>query len=342
MTIAENQELKTLTTMRVGGPARYVLTIMDKEDISDAVHFAESKRLPLLVLGGGSNIIFPDHGFDGVIALMRNKGISFSEKEGNKSVKVTAQAGEIWDDVVLTTIQKELYGLENLSYIPGTVGAAPVQNIGAYGREAKDVIESVEVFDTQKQEFFILSNKECLFGYRDSIFKHHEGKHLIVVSVNFLLAADKDVSLSYQDLAAELARQGISDPTARHIRDAVITVRKSKLPEVSEVGTAGSFFKNPVISREEHDRLVKKFPTAKFIELPDGTVKVSAAWLIEHVGGWKGYRKGDAGIYAKHSLVLVNYERAEAKEIISLAEKVEKTIFDETKIVLEREVVVLK
>ncbi len=339
MNLEEQVPLKSLTTMRTGGSAQFVAHITSVQDIEDALKFADSKQIPTMIIGGGSNMVAPDHGFAGVVLLMKSKGITFEEK-GNDVVRVVVAAGESWDTLVSETTKREFYGLENLSYIPGTVGGACVQNIGAYGSEIKDAIESVEVFDRSTFKVHVFTKDECHFGYRDSIFKHQDGKNFIVTGASFLLSKKPYQNLSYKALSDYLTQHAISEPSAIEIRNAVIAIRKEKLPEITDVGTAGSFFKNPIIDTSVADALKAQFPQLPLIPLKGGMVKVPAAWLIENIGGWKSYRKGNAGVYEKHALVLVNYKDASAKDIISIAIQIEESVFRKTGIRLEREVIV--
>lgn len=320
--------------MRVGGVARYFFTITNEHDLSAALAFTQERNLPFFVLGGGSNTIIPDEGFSGVVAKMEMKGIRFEEEDENVVVAI-AEAGEDWDGLVAATVERGLYGLENLSAIPGTVGAAPIQNIGAYGIEAADVIEWVEVFDPATMHTRRMTPRECAFGYRDSFFKTDEGKKLIVLRVAFRLSRDGKLFMEYDDVQKYFVDYDLT-PNLAMLRRAIIAIRASKLPDMH---TAGSFFKNPIISKEQARALKERYPDAPCHSIDDG-VKVSAAWLIEHVGGWKGYREGAVGVYEHHALVLINYGTGTSAELFSLAEKIVDSIKSKTGITLEQEVCV--
>jgi len=340
MNCEENVILAEHTTMKVGGPARYFFTAKDTDDIKEAVLFARRKNLPVFILGGGSNAVFRDQGFNGVVIAIKNKGIFFENISGGKT-RMIANAGEDWDFVVRRTVENNLYGLENLSLIPGTVGGAAVQNIGAYGKEARGSIEWVEVFDMNTMQTRILQNKECEFGYRQSIFKTEKGKDLIVAKVAFLLEPDGDLFLGYKDIKHFFESGNVSSPTLKQVRDAIITIRKNKLPDIKKFGTSGSFFKNPIVCPEKAKELKNKYPDMPHTFCEDGNVKISAAFLIDYIGGFKGARDGNVGVYDKHSLVLVNFKNAKAEELLLLSENIKNEIKNKTEIVLEEEVIIV-
>ncbi len=339
--ILENIPLQEYTTFRIGGPARYFVCAETIEDVRDSLAFAHAKKIPVFILGGGSNILVSDEGFSGLVIKMEIVGIDIDKET------ITAGAGVNWDKLVACTVEKNLHGLENLSLIPGTVGAAPVQNIGAYGAEVKDAIAWVEVLDKESWEMKKLSKEECAFGYRTSIFKKPEGKKYIITRVAFALAKNGKANFEYKDLKSYFAKQEIASPAAHQVREAVIVIRNQKLPDVKKLGTAGSFFKNPIVSKEKLAELLKKFP--EIVSFPvsnssyakaseDDFVKISAAWLLDKVCGFKGYREGDVGSYQNQALVLVNFGSASAKDIKSLAAKMSVCALEKTGIVLEQEV----
>jgi len=340
MNCEENVILAKHTTMRVGGPARYFFTAKDTDDIKEAVSFARRKNLPVFILGGGSNTVFRDQGFNGIIISIKNKGIIF-ENEINGQVRVIADAGEDWDFVVRQTVENNLYGLENLSLIPGTVGGAAVQNIGAYGKEVRESIEWVEIFDMNTTQTRILQNKECEFGYRQSIFKTEKGKDLIVIKIAFLLEPDGDLFLEYKDIKHFFESGNVSSPTLKQVRDAIITIRKNKLPDIKKFGTSGSFFKNPIVCPKKVKEIKNKYPDMPHTFREDGSAKISAAFLIDSIGGFKGTSDGNVGVYDKHSLVLVNFKNATAKELLLFSEKIKNKIKNKTGIILEEEVVII-
>jgi UDP-N-acetylmuramate dehydrogenase len=274
---------------------------------------------------------------DKLVAYINIKGISIDNQDNN-SVYLTVNAGENWHDFVLWCISENYGGLENLSLIPGNVGTCPIQNIGAYGVEVKDTITKVEgiYIDTEKRVEF--SNAACNFGYRNSIFKNEEKGKIILTSVSFKLTKNKHkLTTSYGAIETELSIKNIETPTIKNISDAVIAIRKSKLPAPKEIGNSGSFFKNPVISHRQFLALQQNFPAVPSYTVSKTEVKVPAGWLVEQAG-FKGKRFGDAGVHAKQALVLVNYGNASGKEIQQLAQKIQKTVLDKFSISLEIEV----
>lgn len=330
--IQEQVPLAPFTTMRVGGNACFFMRVSTVEELSEAVLWAREKGLPVFILGGGANTLVAQEGFSGLVIKIEIKGIAY---EGNR---VTASAGEWWDDVVRDVVAHDLWGIENLSLVPGTVGGAVVQNIGAYGVEARDTIFSVEALDIEKIQIKTFLNSECEFGYRESIFKRD--KNLIVLRATFELKKDAEPNINYEDVKKYFEKSRVSAPSLLQIREAIIAIRSAKMP-VPPLGTAGSFFKNPVVDMVMYETLKTQFSDIKANIQGDKTVKLSAAWLIDHVGGWRGYRKGDAGVHEKQALILVNYGNASADEIISLAREIKKDIKEKTNVMLEEEVEVL-
>ncbi len=335
MIIQENVPLAPFTTFRIGGSARFFAQAQSISDIQEALEFASGKNpsgqvLKIFVLGGGSNILISDAGFDGLVIKNEVKGI-FEEKvegeaDGQTRERIIASAGESWDTLVKYTVEiKNLYGLENLSAIPGTVGASPVQNIGAYGIEVKDLIEWVEVYNPTTKEIEKLSNADCRFGYRDSIFKH-ERKNNVILRVAFLLTQNGKLSIDYKDLKRYFAEQAIV-PLLHTVREAIISIRKNKLPDLSKLGTAGSFFRNVVVSQAEYQNLLKKFPLVPAFSVnasydpKDGSVKVPVGWVLDKICGFKGVRRGDVGVYQNQALVLVNFGQGTALEVKKLADE---------------------
>jgi UDP-N-acetylmuramate dehydrogenase len=277
-----------------------------------------------------------------VLAIAALMGVTFEEVETDV-VRATVAAGEDWDQLVAATVTKGLHGLENLSYIPGSVGGAVVQNIGAYGVEIKSCVESVEVLDTLTEQLVQFPNSVCDFAYRDSLFKrdrNEHGKRYVVTGVTLLLKKNGPVVLSYKDLEAVFTTAHIV-PTVQSVRDAVISIRKKKLPDPKILPTAGSFFKNPIITTEQVAVLQKEYGEPSGVAVAANTFKISAAWLLEHVGNFKGVRQGDAGVYDLHALVLVNHGHATAREIFVLAKKMRDEVSAKTHIVLEPEVVLV-
>jgi UDP-N-acetylmuramate dehydrogenase len=338
MKIRENVSLKDYTTFRIGGKARYFTDVQSEAELKEAVMFSSREKIPVFILGGGSNTLVSDGGFSGLVIRIGIQGIS-SEDRGGK-VKVRVGAGEDWDQFVSRMVSKGLFGVENLSYIPGIVGAAPIQNIGAYGSEVKDTIEAVEVFDTEILEMKTLTNSKCGFGYRTSIFKTEIGRKWIVTSVIFKLSKKGIPNISYKDVALYFTqnRKGL---TLSSIRDAVIAVRKGKLPDVKNIGTAGSFFKNPIITRDKYEELKATFGEIPGVLISGVSVKVPAGWLLDHIGGFRDVRRGDAGVWNRQALVIVNLGKATSKNILSLASVMREKIKKETGITLEPEVVIV-
>lgn len=330
--------LKEYTTMKTGGNARYFFVAKSINDVKEAVVFAKNKNLTFFILGGGSNVIVSDDGLGGVVIKMEIGGITF-DNTGKNTVMVTAGGGVEWDCLVEEAVNKNLYGLENLSLIPGTVGAAPVQNIGAYGVEAGDVISFVEVLDTDTMEIKRITNTQCLFGYRDSLFKSEKGKNFVILSVVFNLKKKGELNMRYKDIEEYFLKKNI-EPNIKSLRSAIIEIRTSKLPDMEKVGTVGSFFKNPIITEERLEMLLNTYPDLKYF--PEGeSFKVSAAWLLDKVGKWKGVRKGSACVYEHQALVLINCGGSTTKEIISLANEMQNNIKEKTGVSLEFEVVIL-
>jgi UDP-N-acetylmuramate dehydrogenase len=345
MKLQEHFNLKEYNTFGIDARCRFFIETKSASDINMLMLFRSQNKYPLLFLGGGSNILFTKD-FPGGVIKMSSRGIE-KKKETGEYVFVTAQAGELWDDFVSHCVEQGWAGVENLSLIPGTVGAAPIQNIGAYGVEVKDSIESVRIIELPSGKERWLYNEDCRFSYRDSIFKNELKDHFIILEVTFRLRKTKDIDpyrsgilcLDYGDISRELNMAGILHPGLKDVRDTVIRIRRSKLPEPSEIGNAGSFFKNPVIQAELKDELIVQFPLMPCFENPGG-FKVPAAWLIEQCG-WKGKRLGNAGVNEKQPLVLVNYGNATGLEILELAEAVRNSVEVKFGIRLEFEVNIL-
>lgn len=339
MNIKENVILAPYTTFRIGGPARYFCEVTSIDELREALEFSKKNGLRFFILGGGSNILISDEGFNGLVVKMGIKGLEFKD-EGNYST-LSVGAGEDWDGVVATAVGRNLGGIENLSLIPGTAGAAVYQNIGAYGVELKDVLESAEVLDTNSGEIKVFYNKDCGFEYRDSIFKHKEGTNLkdcrIILRVNLRLYKNQEAKSDYPDLAKTFEGK---KPSMSEVRNAVIKIRRNKLPYPNEVSNAGSFFKNPVVAKDYFEKITIDHPDLKGFKLGGGMIKLSAAQLIEKCG-WKGKICGNVGVSEKHSLVLVNHGNGTSKEITDLANEIKQTVGDQFKIDLEPEIEVI-
>ena len=340
MTIERNVSLKELTTFKLGGPARYFCRARSVDDLRGAVEFARKEKLPLAVLGGGSNVLVPDRGFDGLVVKMETLGITFTDRPRGR-VLVTAAAGEDWDYLVSLAVNKGLWGVENLSGIPGTVGGAPVQNIGAYGAELKDVVGFVEVFDTQTFKLRKLRKRDCGFSYRHSVFKTPLGRKFIITAVGILLNKKGGPHLDYKDLAAFFAGRK-RPPALPEVRRAVLEIRGRKFPDLKTCGTAGSFFKNPLVSKKTYRELLKRFPALPSFPAVAGRVKLPLGWIIERICGLKGARDGKVGTFEKQALVLVNHGGASACDVAIFADKIARSVKEKTGLNPEWEVVRLE
>ncbi|OSZ81603.1 UDP-N-acetylenolpyruvoylglucosamine reductase [Chitinophagaceae bacterium IBVUCB2] len=333
MQIQENISLQPYNSFGIGAKARKFASFKSTEELS-AFLTTESK-LPLLVLGGGSNILFTKD-FDGLVLKNEIKGIKKID-EDDEFVYVQSGSGENWHQFVLLCIENNWAGVENLALIPGCVGASPMQNIGAYGVELKDVFHELKAFHRKEKTNYTFSLNDCDFGYRESIFKRKYKDEFVITSVTFRLRKQPIFNTSYGAIEQELERLTISELSIKAVAEAVINIRSSKLPDPKEIGNAGSFFKNPEINNEQFLILQKEFPGIIGHTLPSGNIKLAAGWLIEQCG-WKGYRKGDAGCHAKQALVLVNYGNAKGDEIYNLSEAIFQSVKKKFGVMLEREV----
>lgn len=330
----ENHSLRSHNTFKIEAQARFYFEFTEVDELK---HFIESgsclRKNKTLIAGEGSNILFLSD-FDGLVIHPKISGMR-QVNEDSRNVWIEAGAGEIWDEFVNYCVGLQLGGIENLSLIPGTVGAAPVQNIGAYGQEVANVIERVRGFDLERNEEVEYSNRECCFGYRDSIFKRTLNNRFVITSVVFKLNKFPEYRLDYGNLKEQVNQRG--GITLENIRYAINEIRMSKLPDVKELGSAGSFFKNPVISVRLAEELKTKYGEIPMYNASDGEVKIAAGWLVEQCG-WKGFREGDVGVHGKQALVLVNYGNATGKEIFVLSERIMQTVLDKFGVELEREV----
>jgi len=334
--LLRNVPLKGFNTFGMQYCADYMLHIKSEAEIMQFIDSDLIKIKPLLILGGGSNLLFTGD-FHGIVIHPDIQGI-FVEEEYSDHVIVSAGAGVNWDKFVEWAVNRNLRGIENLSYIPGTVGATPVQNIGAYGEEIKDYIAGVRSISLENGSVRNFSNSECRFGYRDSIFKNELKGKFLITRVLFNLSKDRKYNLNYGTLKQEVKQSG--EISLKSIRETVIKIRKEKLPDPDIRGNAGSFFKNPVVVREAAELLKKEFPDLPVYPNESGMAKVSAAWLIEKCG-WKGKRVGDAGVYEKQALIIVNYGKATGTEILELSERIRESVRLKFGIMLEREVEVI-
>lgn len=335
MTIHPDYNLKDLNTFHISAKAAFYVEVRSIDDLSAAVNFANEKNLDILVLGGGSNLLFT-RDFDGIVMKMAIKGFE-KIKEDDDAAWIRIGAGEDWHRTVVKCVDSGLGGLENLSLIPGTVGAAPMQNIGAYGVEIKDVFDSLEAFEIKSGNTKKFDLLDCEFGYRSSVFKKELKGKYIITHVTLMLHKKEMFNTSYGALQTALATHGVKELSLKAISEAVISVRQSKLPDPKEIGNAGSFFKNPIVPLDDYEKLKKTFPELPAFPDEQQKVKLSAAWLIEQCG-WKGKRFNDAGVHVNHALILVNYGDATGDEIKTLAEKIQNSVFEKFGIELEPEV----
>ncbi len=308
--------LRSFNTFGIEARARDYLRITSTAQLQAALADPARAAMPRLVIGGGSNLLLT-RDVDALVLHMGNLGKEILPGDA-AHVHVRAAAGETWHEFVQWTLAQGLGGLENLSLIPGTVGAAPIQNIGAYGLETKDVFHSLTALDPATNTLVTMDRAACRFGYRDSIFKQPDGRHLIITDVTFALPRAWQPNLQYGELAGALQEQGIAAPTARQVADAVIAVRRRKLPDPAVIGNAGSFFKNPVVTAEQCAALLARFPALVHHRQADGSEKLAAGWLIDQCG-WKGRTLGAAGVYPKQALVLVNNGGATGADVQRLA-----------------------
>jgi UDP-N-acetylmuramate dehydrogenase len=334
--IQENVPLSPLTTLRIGGPARFFAEAHEEEEVLAAFSFAERRSLPLFILGGGSNALVADEGFPGLVVHVALKGVTWRD-EGD-DVVVTARAGEDWDGLVSQCVERDLAGVECLSGIPGSVGGTPIQNVGAYGQEVSETITSVRAFDRLAREFTELSNDQCQFSYRTSVFNTTDRNRYVVTAVTYALKPHGEPSIRYPDLKNFFSNVS-TPPSLGLTREAVRGIRAQKAmliaPDDPDCRSAGSFFKNPVITSGAFARVKEIVLERNLIgaaeQIPnfpagDGKVKVPAAWLIERAGFHKGYNRGAVGISSKHTLAIVNRGGATAREVIGLMKEIQERV----------------
>ncbi len=331
MNIRKDIKLSNYTTLKIGGVARYFVEIGTRQDLREAVSFAKSKKLSIFVIGEGSDILISDKKFNVLVIKLTNKDMHF------KGGHVVSSAGIKWDRLVQTCVDKSLQGIECLSGIPGTVGAAPVQNVGAYGQELKDTLVKVEVYDVKTDEFKSLNNKDCTFSYRESIFKNPNYKNrYIIFEVTLKLKEKGTPNVSYESLKKYLSDNKIKTINLIEVRDAILVIRHQKLDDPMEIPNAGSFFKNPIIEVREFENIQKKFP-----DIPNFTngkqIKLFAGWLIEKCE-WKGKKIREVGVSKRNALVLINYGKGTAEDMEKLARKVTENVYQKFGIMLESEV----
>lgn len=332
--IRADQSLKPFNTFGIEVKAAFFVSVHSDAELEQALAWAATQNLRVLVIGGGSNLLLTADLTDVLVVRMASRGMRLLEEVGDR-VLLEAEAGEPWHPFVLQTLELGLAGLENLSLIPGTVGAAPMQNIGAYGVEIKDVFAGLTALDRDTLQVRNFSVAECAFGYRDSLFKRQPGRW-VILRVRFTLSRSAALHLDYGPVRQRLAEQGIDEPKPKDVSAAICSIRREKLPDPAELGNAGSFFKNPVVTAPVLDAIRREHPDVVAYPQADGGFKLAAGWLIERAG-WKGYRDGDAGVHRLQSLVLVNYGGASGQELYALAQRIRDDIQARFGVALEME-----
>lgn len=336
MKLLSNEPLCRHTTLRTGGLARWMIEAETEEQIREGVSWATGAGISILVLGGGSNVLAADAGFDGLVLKVASRGmISHPALDGK--TEVIAEAGEEWDGLVEFSVQRGLFGLENLSLIPGRVGGAVIGNIGAYGAEIRDSLLWADALDIRTQTLRRFIAEECEFGYRRSVFKSLEGRQFIVTRAAFGLRGAGEANTSYRDVAEWFAASGVLRPSPAEVREAVVAIRRRKMPDPAQVGTAGSFFKNPVIGRAEYERLTAQYPGLPGQEDSSGRMKVPLGWVLDKVCGLRGARRGPVGTHAGQALVIVN-EGGSAAQVEAFADEIAQQVRERTGIRIEWEV----
>ncbi len=326
MKILENYDLTKLNTFGVHARAKFFVELQDESSLKELFATSEFQNNEKLFLGGGSNVLFTQD-FDGLVILNKLKGIEILA-ESAEDVLIRAMSGEIWHDLVIFAVERGYWGIENLSFIPGTVGAAPMQNVGAYGAELHSVLENVETYEIKTGKKKIFGKEECELGYRDSIFKNRLKGEYFISAITLRLSKIPNPQITYKHLKEYLEKntKGISEiKNPKDISDAVTAIRRSKLPDPVEIGNAGSFFKNVFLEKEKMEELLKEYPDMPYFE-EGGLKKVPAGWFIEQCG-WKGKKMGNVGVHEKHALVLVNYGGGTGEEIKNLSEQIIISVF---------------
>lgn len=335
MNIQTNVPLKNYTTMKLGGPAKYFAEAKTPSDIMELCNHAQEKNMPIFTLGGGSNLIGRDEGYEGLVIHIRIPGFQVIE-DTPQSTTLKIGAGEIWDSVVERSVAMNLSGIEAMSAIPGTAGAAPVQNVGAYGQEIAETLVSLEAYDKQTNSFVVISNEQCEFSYRHSIFRGSQTGRYIIVSITLKLSKNFPAPPFYETLQAYFDQNNISQFTHKIVRNAVIAIRSNKLPDPTKIANSGSFFKNSIIEKWQADELRQKFPDMKMFDMASGDVKVPSGWLIEKVD-LKGKQLGSMRVYENNALVLVNDTATTYKELADAREHIIRTVHDAFQILIEQE-----
>lgn len=335
MTVQKDVQLKPYNTFGIEAKAKFFVEVLSIEQLQSILQNPDYQSVERLILGGGSNLLLTKD-FDGLVIKICIKGLEII-KETDENIWIKSGAGVVWHDLVMFCVNHNYAGMENLSLIPGTVGAAPMQNIGAYGIEIKEVFEGLEALEIETGQIHSFDKVTCNFGYRESIFKHEAKGKYIILNVTFKLNKQANFHIEYGAIKDTLAEMNISEISIKSVSDAVIHIRQSKLPNPAEIGNAGSFFKNPEISKAQFETLKAQFPTIPSYPINDTTTKVPAGWLIEQAG-WKGQRFGNVGVHAKQALVLVNYGGGKGEEIRELSQKIQASVKEKFGISLSTEV----
>ena len=335
MNIIENYPLLKLNTFGVDVKAKYFTSINTINELIEATKTNVFKDLELLILGGGSNILFTKD-FDGLVILNNIKGKEIID-QNQQSIFLKIGAGENWHELVMYCVDNGWGGIENLSLIPGNTGTAPMQNIGAYGVEIKETFIELEALEISSGKIVKFNNSDCEFGYRESVFKNKMKNQYIILNITLELKKNPVLNINYGDVKAILESQNIKNPDIKEVSNAIISIRQSKLPDPKKIGNSGSFFKNPIVSLNQLELIKKKYPNVVNYEINENEFKIAAGWLIERAG-WKGKKFNNYGIHEKQALVLVNYGLANGMEIFELSEKIILDIKDKFGITLEREV----
>lgn len=333
--IHTNIPLKNYTTMKLGGPARFMVEVHTVEDLTAVVRNARSKQIPLFILGGGSNVLASDDGFPGLVIRIRLPGFEIINDDLNTTT-IKVGAGESWDEFVKKTVDMRLSGVEAMSMIPGTVGASPVQNIGAYGQEVSETITSLEAFDTQLDSIVTLTNEQCGFSYRNSIFRSTETGRYIITSVTFKLSKNMPQPPFYDSLQSYFDEKGINIFTQQIVRDAVMAIRSEKLPDPTLTPNTGSFFKNAIIENWQLAELQAKYPDIKTYDMGDGHTKIPTGWLIEKVG-LKGQLLHGMRVHEKNALVLINESATGYADLAAARDEIIGKVRDTFRIQIEQE-----
>jgi UDP-N-acetylmuramate dehydrogenase len=335
LNLQQNISLKPFNTFGIDVSAKYFVEINDENQLKEALDFCHKKKESQLILGGGSNILFTNN-FNGVV--IKNNLLGYNvNKEDKEYVYVQSNAGENWHQFVCYCVNNNYAGLENLSLIPGSVGASPIQNIGAYGVEIKDCFYELEAYSIIEKRTVIFTHNDCKFGYRESVFKNTLKGEFIIMSVTFRLNKQPKFNTQYGAIEQELDRMCVGELTLKKIAQAVINIRTSKLPDPNKIGNAGSFFKNPMVSNQTYLELKSKYPSIAAYPSLNDTHKLAAGWLIEQCG-FKGVRKDNVGTYEKQALVLVNYGNAKGNEVLNFSTEIINTVKEKFNVILEREV----